>query len=212
MELFIAWCLVAGVQLAATMSPGPAFVVAMHYGVSYSRRAAIFLALGLGMGVAAHVLFVLVGISLLISQSVLLYSAIKYAGAAYLFYIGIKNLRSARKAPQVKVEDRATSEVGEIGALKAFVTGFMTNLLNPKAVIFFTAVFTQFISADTPSSVLALYGGTSVMIEFVWFACLGIVLTNERIKGYFTRVMRWIEGVCGGLLVALGVKLALSRA
>ena len=87
----------------------------------------------------------------------------------------------------------------------------MTNVLNPKAVIFFTAVYTQFIDLHTPWQVHVLYGMTSVVIEFLWFAGVAVVLTNPLIKQKFMGVVHWIERSCGGLMIALGVKLALSK-
>lgn len=211
MDIFFAWFLVASVQLAATMSPGPAFVVAVRHAMAYSRSVGIVTALGLALGVAAHVIFVLAGISFIITQSVFLYNVVKYVGAAYLIYIGIKSLRSSKKGDAPKADDIEPAKK-IISLRKALITGFLTNLLNPKAVVFFTAVFTQFIHVETPFSILALYGATSVFIEGAWFAALAIVLTNSRVKQRFMRFMHWIERSCGGLMVALGLKLALSKA
>ena len=208
MELFLAWILFASVQLAASMSPGPAFVVAVRNSMAYGRKVGICSALGLALGVLAHVGFVLLGISYLIAKSVLLFSFIKYAGAAYLIYIGIKALRSGKSS---KSSDVAEGGMGgkNITLGKAISMGLFTNLLNPKAVIFFTAVFTQFIDPSTSFSVQLLYGVTSGAIEFLWFSAVAIVLTNHSIKRKFMGVMHKVERLCGGLMIALGLKLAL---
>jgi len=213
MELFLSWLVIASVQLAATMSPGPAFVVAVRNALAYDRKTGIATAFGLGLGVMAHVVFVLCGIAFIIAQSVFLFSFIKYAGAAYLFYIGIKAMLNSRKGKNKPVVDDSDipQSAKSISLRKAIVTGFLTNLLNPKAVVFFTAVFTQFIHPETPFSVLALYGGTSVSIEFLWFAGVSIVLTHARIRAVFLSFMHWVERICGGLMLGLGIKLALSK-
>ncbi|MGH1456090.1 MAG: LysE family transporter [Alphaproteobacteria bacterium] len=213
MELFLAWLVIASVQLAATMSPGPAFVVAVRNAIAYDRKTGIATAFGLSLGVLAHVSFVLCGIALIVAQSVWLFSFIKYAGAAYLFYIGVKAIIASRKVkmPSIEINDDIQPAKLMISVRKAIVTGFLTNLLNPKAVVFFTAVFTQFINADTSFQVLALYGLTSVAIEFLWFAGVAIFLTHSRIRAVFLSYMRWVEGICGGLMVGLGIKLALSK-
>jgi RhtB (resistance to homoserine/threonine) family protein len=209
---FLAWCLFAAVQMAATMSPGPAFAVSVRNVMAYGRRGGIFTALGFGVGVGAHVVFVLCGLSVVITQSVLLFSIIKYAGAAYLVYIGVKAVLSkkAEGQPQTDliVEDVPKARISD---WKAFRVGVLTNLLNPKAVVFFTAVFTQFIDFNAGMHVLALYGLTSVFIEIIWFSLLAVFLTHARIHAVFKAFAHWIERVCGGLMVALGVKLALSK-
>lgn len=218
MDLFLSWLVIAVVQLAATMSPGPAFVVSVRYALSYGRKVGVFCAIGLGLGVLAHVAFVLCGISFIIAQSVILFSFIKYLGAAYLFYIGVKSILNARKKgmDESEVSDVAQAAIGgdhnkHFSLRKALVTGFLTNLLNPKAIIFFTAVFTQFIGVDTPLAILMLYGGTSFMIEVLWFIGVTVVLTHERVRSVFLSFMHWVERICGGLMLALGIKLVLSK-
>ncbi len=215
MELFLQWALLASVQLAATMSPGPAFVVSVRNSMAHSRSVGVFTSLGLALGVGAHVVFVLVGISLVISQSVILFSIVKYAGAAYLCYVGIKAIFFSKKRgeeqPLGEVDQNISPAKKAMSTRQAIMNGFLTNLLNPKAVVFFTAVYTQFIGVDTPLSIHLLYGVTSIVIEFLWFAGVAIVLTNPRVKRKFMSVMHWVERSCGGLMVALGVKLALSK-
>ena len=213
MEFFIAWLILASVHLAATMSPGPAFAVAVRNSLAYGRRAGILTAIGLGLGLTGHVVLTLCGIAVVISQSVLLFNLIKYAGAAYLIYMGVKALMARKtiegddeKNPlDTKPKNKAISD------LKALQIGFLTNMLNPKAVLFFTAIFSQFIAPETPWPVLTLYGMTSVIIEAGWFSGLAIVLTNTHVKARISGFVHWIERICGGLFIALGVRLALSK-
>ncbi|MCB1650451.1 MAG: LysE family transporter [Alphaproteobacteria bacterium] len=209
MDFFLLWLIFASVQLAATMSPGPAFIVATRNAMMYGRRAGVYTALGLGLGVGAHVVFVLCGLAVVLSQSVLLFNIIKYAGAAYLIFIGAKALLHGGKAAEIQ-----TMQVGgqkSLSVFKAVKHGFLTNLLNPKAVIFFGAIFTQFLQPGMSSGVLVLYGTTSVMVEILWFSGLSIVLTHAKVRARFTAISGWFDRVCGGLLMALGVRLALSK-
>lgn len=209
MSITTTWLLLAGVQAAATISPGPAFAVSVRNALTHGRRAGLLTAMGLGIGVGAHVLFVLFGISVLISQSVTLFSIIKYAGAAYLVFIGIKSLLVKKEDRQDTSPDqklRSKKTMSNWGALR---NGILTNILNPKAVVFFTAVYAQFITPHTAPEIMTLYALTSVLIELGWFTLVTIFLTNPRIKGYFTAIAHWIERICGGLLVALGIRLAM---
>ncbi|MCB9983768.1 MAG: LysE family translocator [Rhodospirillales bacterium] len=210
MEPFIAWLIFASVQLAATMSPGPAFAMQMRNIVKYGRHGGIYTAIGLGAGVGAHVAFVLCGLAAIMAQSVTAFMLIKYVGAAYLIYIGIKAIRAKPDTSQIP-DTQALENYENISALKAFQIGLWTNLLNPKAIVFFTAVFTQFIAPNASVSTLILYGFTSITIETLWFSGLTIVLTFSVVRRTFRRLQHWIERVCGGLLMALGVRLALSK-
>lgn len=213
MTLFLQWLLIASVQAAATISPGPAFVVAVRNAMAYDRRTGIFTAFGLGLGVAVHVLVVLCGLAVLLQHYTFVFDLIRYAGAAYLIYIGSKALIARRKPNSATeaVPDAVVPRKAGISGRKALAIGFLTNLLNPKAVIFFTAVFTQFIGPGTPFWVMALYGATSVFIEIAWFSGVAAVLTDRRIKERFMGVVHWVERTCGGLMIGLGVKLAFSK-
>lgn len=210
MTLFFHWLLMASVQAAATISPGPAFVVAVRNAMAYDRRTGIFTAFGLGLGVAVHVLVVLCGLAVLLQHYTFMFDLIRYAGAAYLIYIGGKALMSRAKPKAVATEAVAPERTG-LSARKAVSIGFLTNLLNPKAVVFFTAVFTQFIGPGTPVAVMVLYGATSVVIEIAWFSGVAVVLTDRRIKERFMGAVHWVERTCGGLMIGLGIKLAFSR-
>jgi len=213
MELFLQWLLLAMLQLAATMSPGPAFVVSVRNSMTYSRSIGAFTALGLSFGVAAHVIFVLAGISIIIAQSVFLFSIIKYIGAAYLFYIGFKAILSSKKVNKNSdsYHREGQDSVHLMSKRKAVLNGFLTNLLNPKAVIFFTAVYMQFIDPSTPMFMQIAYGLTSIIIEFLWFLGVAVVLTNQTVKSKFMNIIHLIERACGGLMIGLGIKLALTK-
>lgn len=219
MDIILQCLLWASIQLAATMSPGPAFIITVKNALTYNRATSIATAMGLALGVGVHVLIALTGISLLISQSDLLFTAIKYAGAAYLIYIGGKSLWSARKkfgkkpagadkAQRFFDEHETEKAPADIPPLyKSVLQGFLTNLLNPKALVFFTAVLAQFISQDMGAGLKTAYGLISVVIEAGWFTLVSIVLTNKAIQEKFIAIMHWVDAVFGGLIVYLGVQL-----
>lgn len=209
MEFFLAWLILASVQFAATISPGPAFAVAVRNALAYDRTTGIYTAIGLGIGVAIHVMLVLGGLATILSQSVWLFNAIKYAGAAYLIYIGIKAIKTKKQLSFPSESDIEKPAKKTITRFKALQIGVLTNLLNPKAIVFFTALFTQFVAPGTSMELLALYGGTSVIIEIAWFSLVALILTNPKVKAKFMGIAHWIERVCGGMLVALGIRLTL---
>lgn len=204
---FLNWFLLMGVFGLALISPGPDLVVALRNSVLYSRTVGIFTALGFAAGVLIHVSYTLAGLAALIAHSALLFNILKYAGAAYLFYMGWKALKSKGfDAPSINNNDHAANT---ISPLKAFRSGFLTNALNPKATIFFMAIFSQFIGADTAFSVQVLYAGTCIAMTALWFSIVAVVLTAPRIKSIFLRASRWIDRICGVLFIGLGLRLAL---
>lgn len=211
MDVFLLnWLLFVGIFVMALMSPGPDFVIAVRNSLLYSRKIGVMTALGFAAGICVHMTYTLFGIAALISQSVILFSLIKYAGAAYLFYIGVQALRSKGFEGDITIKNphkiRPPMNNGQ-----ALWSGFLTNALNPKATIFFMAVFSQFIGADTPFIVQLSYAMTCVIMTGLWFSIVAVILTNPLIKAKFLNFTKWIDRVCGCLLIALGIKLALTK-
>lgn len=208
-DILVNWGILCGVFMVALISPGPDFVVAVRSAMTHNRRAGIFTALGFAGGVAIHVTYCLFGIAAIVAQSIILFNILKYAGAAYLFYIGIQSLRSNGFV----MADNGIGLSGHpITDTKAFRIGFMTNLLNPKATLFFMALFTQFIHADTPIGVGIVYGLTCVTMTFLWFSIVATILTTPAIRMRFLGISKWIDRACGVALLALGVRLAMAKA
>lgn len=199
---------VAIAHLLAVMSPGPDFVLMTRNSLVYSRRSGIFSALGIACGILVHVTYSIMGIGFLISRSILLFSIVKYLGAAYLIYIGIKSLRAQ---PHIDTEG-AIDRADDLNASQAFRMGFLTNALNPKVTLFFFALFTQVIGAGTPITIKALYGIEMAIMTFVWFALVAIVLSQHRVKKVFARTQHWAERIFGVVIIAFGIRVAAESA
>lgn len=199
--------LVAGIHLLAVMSPGPDFALVLRNSLVYTHRAGVLAAVGLGLGILVHVTYSILGIALVISQSVVLFNVIKWIGAAYLIYIGYKSLRS-HAAPAPDPADPATAAPQDLPALAAIRSGFLTNVLNPKATLFFLALFTQVIEPGTPVWLKVLYGAEMSIATFAWFALVATALTRRPVRRAFGRVQHRLEQAFGVILVALGIKIA----
>lgn len=200
---------VAVVHLLAVMSPGPDFAMVVRNSLIYSRRIAIYTSLGIALGISVHVAYSLVGIGFIISKSILLFSIIKYIGAAYLLYIGYKSLRA--KPANETSEQSFVEATKNISTRSAIWTGFLTNVLNPKATLFFLAFFTQVIDPLTPKSIQIFYGFEMMVITFVWFSVVSILFSNNLIKAKVSKFQHHIERVTGAVLIGLGIKVALAN-
>ena len=202
--------LIAGIHLLAVMSPGPDFAMVVRNSLVYSRRTGLFAAAGLALGILVHVAYSLLGIGLVISQSVMLFNTIKLLGAAYLIYIGLRALLS-RAAENREVHSNEAAPSGkELKPLAAVRLGFLTNVLNPKATLFFLALFTQVINPGTPFGMKLLYGAEMSLVTFCWFALVALLLTHKRIERMFFGVKQHMERLFGAILVGLGLKVAMG--
>ncbi len=170
----------------------------------YSQKVGIYSAIGLALGVALHITYCLLGIGLIISKSIFIFSILKFVGATYLIYIGWKCLHT--KAHQEEtIEKQQQKHLTKTAAIRM---GFLTNALNPKATLFFLALFTQVIDPKTPKLIQLLYGIEMSIMTFAWFALVAVILSNNSIRARFTALQHWLERSFGLILIALGFKVA----
>lgn len=199
---------VALIHLLAVASPGPDFAIVVRESVAFGQRAGVFTSLGVGAGIFVHVAYSLLGIGLIVSQSIVLFNALKWLAAAYLLYIGIKALRAKPAGP-------ASAELSLEQAVRspraAFATGFVTNGLNPKATLFFLSLFTVVIDPHTPLAVQAGYGLYLALATALWFCLVAMLFSQPRVRAGFTRLGHWFDRLMGAVLVGLGIKLAFSE-
>ena len=199
---------VALIHLLAVASPGPDFAVVVRESVTHGRRAGMFTAFGVGTAIFVHVGYSLLGIGIIVSQSIVLFNALKWLAAAYLLYIGIKALRAKPADPSALAANLPT---GERTARGAFTAGFVTNGLNPKATLFFLSLFTVVINPHTPLSIQAGYGVYLAVATGVWFCMVAMLFSHQRVRNGFARMGHWFDRTMGAVLVALGVKLAFTQ-
>ncbi|MCF5708521.1 LysE family translocator [Pseudomonas syringae] len=199
---------VALIHLLAVASPGPDFAVVVRESVTHGRKAGTWAALGLGSAIFVHVGYSLLGIGIIVSQSIVLFNALKWAAAAYLLYIGFKALRAK---PASASDDLIKPAASERTARGAYVSGFVTNGLNPKATLFFLSLFTVVINPHTPLLVQGGYGIYLAVATALWFCLVARLFSQARVRAGFARMGHWFDRAMGGVLVALGVKLALTE-
>ena len=196
---------VATITILAVISPGADFAMVTRNSMVLSRRAGVLTATGISLGVLVHVAYSMAGIGLLISKSIVLFSLIKFAGAAYLIYLGITLLRAKKADPALAAN--AAAPLSDLAALKI---GFLTNALNPKTTLFVVALFTQVISPSTPVAVLLGYGAFMSLAHLVWFALVAYALSSDAARRFVASSRHIIERSIGAALVALGLGLAMS--
>ena len=189
---------VALIHLLAVASPGPDFAVVVRESVANGRRAGTWTALGVGCAIFLHVTYSLLGIGLIVSQSIVLFSALKWLA-----------LRAQPAA--AGGEQELLVEPVQRSARGAFVSGFVTNGLNPKATLFFLSLFTVVINPHTPLLVQAGYGVYLAVATATWFCLVAWLFSQERVRAGFSRMGHWFDRAMGVVLIGLGVKVAFAK-
>ncbi len=190
----------------AVASPGPDFAIVLKQSVTHGRRAAVWTSVGIGCGLSVHIAYCLLGLGLFLKNSALALAVVKYLGAAYLAYVGVQALRSKPRTGDMEL---ATSVVPPTDRA-AWTTGFLVNLLNPKAALFFISLFPLAVSVTTPKIVQAGYGLWMTLTTMAWFSFVAFVFTRERVRRSFLRYGHWIDRALGVVFLGFAVSLAFA--
>jgi len=197
--------------LLLNIAPGPDIAYIVGRSVQMGWRGGAAAALGISGGCLVHVFGCAIGLSALLAASSAAFTLVKWAGAAYLCYVGVTMLLS--RAP-ARTEDAAV-ERGAVSLSKVFWQGALTDALNPKVALFFLAFLPQFVALDSPHRAAAflLLGLIFVCNGTLW--CLGVAAFAARAAGRVRQsgqALRWINRALGGLFVYLGVRMAMLQA
>ncbi|TCI84647.1 LysE family translocator [Tenacibaculum sp. M341] len=196
-------------SLLLNLTPGADTMYILGRSISQGKKAGILSALGIASGALIHCLFAVLGLSILLAKSALAFQIVKYVGAFYLIYLGIKMLTSSSKA-----SFDLTEKVSNVNFRKIYLSGILTNLLNPKVAFFFLAFIPQFINetySNSPIPFLVL-GLTFITTGTIWCLILAFFSSklSEKIRANY-RFKIWLDKITGSLFIVLGIKLALSK-
>ncbi len=201
------FALFVGVSWALILAPGPDMLYVITRGMAHGRRAGIVSAVGVVCGILVHTMAVVFGLTLIFQTSAVAFLIVKYIGAVYLIYLGIKSWRD---------KSAFSSHAPTSGASPRtfFWQGVLSNVLNPKIAVFFLAFLPQFVDKEShqPTLQMAILGLT--------FACFGLCFlvvvgySAGAIGGWLTRrpyYTHFLQRLAGGILIGLGVRLALTE-
>ncbi len=197
------WIVVITITILAVISPGPDFAMVSRNSLTLSRRAGIMTAVGIGAGVLVHVFYTILGIGILIRETPALFSALKFAGAGYLIWLGFNMLRTG-KSDEVILDVPAAFT--DFSALRV---GFLTNALNPKTMIFIVSLFLQIIQSETPVAIRIAYGLFIAGAHMLWFSLVGLFFSAPRIRKSIFSVRHWIDRAFGVLIIGFGIAIAM---
>jgi RhtB (resistance to homoserine/threonine) family protein len=193
------------------LTPGPDVLYIVTHSLRSGARAGIVAGLGITAGCFVHIFAAAVGVSALLATSATAFTVLKWIGAAYLLWIGVKILFSRR--PQTTTDLMAAAASEPQRPLKAvFIGGFWTNVLNPKVAIFFLAFVPQFIAPDAASPALAfamlgvLFNLNAIPVNVGWALVAAWMARRDAVQ----RGMHWLDRAAGVMFIGFGIKLALT--
>ncbi|OTG97979.1 threonine export protein RhtC [Acinetobacter sp. ANC 4654] len=205
MTLFLG---IALIHFFALLSPGPDFFFVSQSAIRQSRSHAMFAALGISLSILVWAICAISGLHFLFQKIAWLQQALVILGGLYLFYLGIQLFKSAFNK-QASVQQLSTAIPKS--KITLLLQGFFTNMANPKALVYFSSVFSLAINADMPlttqSSLLALIWLESL----IWFALVAYLFSWHKMNAAYQRLSKWIDGFTGGIFISFGCYLILNR-
>lgn len=209
MELLQGLVLITTIHTLAAASPGPDFVLVSQQTLANGKKAGFMCSIGIALGLAVHILYSTFGLAALIASSANVLWAIKILGGSYLCYLGFKGLQSK---PTLGEDTADVKVVKQQSARKSIGMGFLCNALNPKAPIYFVALFTVVLSPSMSLYQIAIYGVWMMVIQLVWFSTVVGLLSRPAINQTFKAAGHWVDRVLGGAMIALGIKVLVTGA
>ena len=199
--------LIAGLIL--NLTPGADTMYILGRSITQGKKAGVLSALGISTGAIFHIIFATLGISIILEKSAIAFEIVKYAGAAYLIFLGFKAiLKKTDEKFELSKENQVTNY------RKIYISGVFTNILNPKVALFFLAFLPQFIDPSYEVNYLPflILGITFLTTGTIWCLILALFaskLSNQIRKNY--KIKNWLDKITGVLFLTLGIKLALTK-
>ncbi|MDD2088640.1 LysE family translocator [Pseudomonas guariconensis] len=191
---------VALFTVLAVISPGADFAMVTRSSYAQGRKAGLAAAIGIALGVQVHVLYTVLGIAVIISQSPVLFMAMKVVGAGYLIYLGYKSLTNTSR-----IHLDGLAQGGQASVLQALRTGFLTNALNPKTMLFVVSAYTQVVQPGSPLALDFAYGAFMSFAHWLWFSLVAVFFSSAVLRKAMIERQVMVDRVIGVALIGLGV-------
>jgi threonine efflux protein len=204
---------IAIIHFFALISPGPDFFFVTQSAIRQSRQHAIFAALGISVSILVWSICALSGLNFLFQQIAWLQQVLMVLGGLYLLYLGYLMLKSASQ-PKAAVSTTPVLDTTiqvQSSYSKLFLQGFLTNMANPKALIYFSSVFSL---AIQPNAAFMDQLGLLVLIfteSMLWFVVVALLFSMQSMSAAYQKFSKWIDGVTGGIFISFGLLLVFNR-
>lgn len=189
------------------IGPGPDFVMIIRNSATGTRQSGILTAVGLGCGILTHASYTIFGLGMILAQHPIAINVIKYCGASYITYIGVRALMSKKQpVPDVDLKEAPPTAMTPF---QAFRVGYLTQILNPHAATF---ILSMLLSVQlSPLSWRMSYGLSMGISAVIWYSSISIFLTDRRLRRAFLSIGHIINWIAGVVLIGLAIRLVLTK-
>ncbi|KAA9381704.1 LysE family translocator [Microbispora cellulosiformans] len=197
-----------GVWILVVVAPGPDFLIVLRHAAGGSRRSGVRTAAGVVTGIGVWAVAGLFGVTVLVQRFEWLYTAARVAGALFLVALGVATIRATRKRSSRADGDEPPAVAAQRpGRLREWRAGLLTNLANPKALVFFGALFASLLPHHANLAMRAVTLGSMLAIAFAWFAAVAFLAGSPWITRGYRRLGKRLDLLTGGLFVGMGALL-----
>jgi len=190
------------IHLFAVISPGPDFIIVARQSLN-GRRSGILTSLGIALGILFHALYCILGVGYLIINNIYIFNIIKVLGVLYLCYLGIISIFFAQENYFL------TQECNKNKRRSDFLVGFITNLLNPKATLFFISLFSLVIDVDTSVYIQLFYGFWMSVVTALWFCLVSLLISSYYSNIFINKYFTLLNRIMGIVLILISIKIIL---
>ena len=197
----IFWLQFVAVCIAGAMSPGPSLALIIRNSTKYNRLGGIMSAIGHGLGMGIYAIFAVTGLIIILTTNIYIFKSIQIAGIIFLFIFGI--LFIIQKKEELNIENNQNK-------LNSFLQGFSISILNPKILIWFSAVFSQFVRSDSTFFTNSILVITASAIDCIWYVVVVLIVTSYGLKDFFQKRINAIQKISGTVLVLISILLIIN--
>ena len=195
---FLIWFQFATVCTIGAMSPGPSLAIVIRNNIQFNRTAGILTSLGHGLGIGVYALMAVIGLGFILQTSSQIFLLIQIIGLIFLFFLGFTYLK--QKETNEKIETNQKQ-------INSFMQGFIIAIINPKILIWFTAIYSQFLLLQTSFAFNAILVLTASIIDALWYILVSILVTSYGLKNILIEKKLFIQKITGLILILISLSL-----
>ena len=199
MDLFV-WFQFALVCIVGAMSPGPSLALVIRNNISFNRLAGIMTSVGHGLGIAVYATMAVFSLGLILQTNQNLFLLIQILGLIFLFFLGVLFIFQ-------KKSDKIINENNNQKQINSFFQGFLIAVINPKILIWFTAIYSQFISIEADLVFNIILISTASIIDAIWYILISIIITGYGVKSFLINKKQLIQKITGFILIIISLTL-----
>lgn len=197
---FFVWSQFALVCIIGAMSPGPSLALVIRNNITFNRLAGIMTSIGHGLGIAVYATMAVFGLGLILQTNQNLFLIIQILGLIFLFFLGILFIFQ-NKSKEITKENQNQNQIN------SFFQGFLIAVINPKILIWFTAIYSQFISIESSLAFNIILISTASIVDAIWYIIISIMITGYGVKSFLIDKKQLIQKSTGFILLIISLSL-----